>query len=213
MTVGTATGRRSAGRPGDPPLLGTDAVLIPMKAFADSKRRLGDAITDSERLALVHQMAERVVAASAPLPVAVVCDDTAVADWARSHGALVVWEPGRGLNGAVEAGVEQLARMGVRQVTVAHADLPLASGLGELDAFEGVTLVPDRRDDGTNVIRVPVRSGFRFSYGPGSFARHLAECRRVELEVRVVRSASLAFDVDVPADLAWTQDRPRTNDR
>ena len=46
--------------------------------------------------------------------------------WARSRGALVVWEPGRGLNGAVEAGVDHLLANGVTQVTVAHADLPRA---------------------------------------------------------------------------------------
>jgi 2-phospho-L-lactate guanylyltransferase len=204
MTVGTAEGARAASDPSARSLMGTSAVLIPMKAFADSKRRLGAALTDSQRLVLVQQMATQVVAAAAPLPVAVVCDDTEVADWARSRGALVVWEPGRGLNGAVEAGVERLASMGVLEVTVAHADLPMASGLGALRSFAGVTLVPDLRDDGTNVIRLPVRCGFRFSYGPGSFERHLTECRRLGLAVDVVRIASLSFDVDLPTDLGWT---------
>ena len=69
--------------------------------------------------------------------------------------------------------------MGVEHVTVAHGDLPMATGIGALDPFDGVTLVPDRYSDGTNIIRVPVRSGFRFSYGPGSFQRHLAECGRL----------------------------------
>jgi 2-phospho-L-lactate guanylyltransferase len=203
MTVGAA-GANTTAHPSASTLMGPSAVLIPLKAFADSKRRLGTALTDSQRLALVQQMAAQVVSAAAPLPVAVVCDDTEVADWARAHGALVVWEPGRGLNGAVEAGVERLAGMGVREVTVAHADLPLASGLGALRSFDGVTLVPDRRDDGTNVIRLPVRCGFRFSYGPGSFERHLTECRRLGLRVDVVRIANLSFDVDLPTDLGWT---------
>jgi len=203
MSVGTATGRPTATVLSAASLLGTEAVLIPVKSFADAKMRLGAALSDEERRALVRAMAEQVVAAAVPLPVAVVCDDTAVADWARSRGALVVWEPGRGLNGAVEAGVERLAAMGVATVTVAHGDLPLATGLGELERLEGVTLVPDRRDDGTNVIRLPVRSGFRFSYGPGSFDRHLNECVRLDLPVHVIRSPDLTFDVDWPADLNW----------
>ncbi len=147
-------------------------------------------------------MAERVVAAARPLPVAVVCDDPEVADWARHLHALVVWEPGRGLNGAVEAGVDQLAAMGVQQVTVAHSDLPRARGIGRLRAFPGVTLVPDRHHNGTNIVRVPTRSGFRFSYGPGSFRRHLDECERIGLPAWVLEEPALAFDVDVPADLA-----------
>lgn len=176
---------------------------MPVKAFADAKRRLGTALSDRERQELVRAMAARVLAAAAPLPVAVVCDDTEVATWARDHGALVVWEPGRGLNGAVEAGVQHLTTMGVASVVVAHGDLPRAVGLGDLPASDGVTLVPDRRDDGTNVVVLPAGCGFRFSYGPGSFERHLAECSRLGLPVRVLRLPALTLDVDWPADLRW----------
>lgn len=184
-------------------LLGPRAVLVPVKAFTDAKRRLGSALSTAARRTLARGMAEHVLAAASPLPVAVVCDDTEVADWARHQGALVIWEPGRGLNGAVEAGVERLAAMGVQQVTVAHGDLPWAVGLGSLEPFDGVTLVADRHGDGTNVIRLPVRSGLRFSYGPGSFARHLAECARVGLPTKVLTVPGLSWDVDLPADLQW----------
>ena len=182
-------------------ILGDRAVLVPVKAFSDAKRRLGAALSDEARRELAQRMAARVLAAGRPLSVAVVCDDPEVAQWARAHEALVIWEPGRGLNGAVEAGVERLASMGVRQVVVAHGDLPHASGLAELGPFEGVTLVPDRHGDGTNVIELPSRSGFRFSYGPGSFARHRTEAERLGLGTRVLWLPSLSYDVDVPGDL------------
>ena len=182
-------------------LLGPVAVLVPVKAFDDAKVRLAPALGPAERSALARAMAERVVAAARHLPVAVVCDDRDVATWARALGVLVVWEPGRGLNGAVEAGVHRLAGFGVEQVVVAHADLPLADDLTWLADFDGVTLVPDRASDGTNVACVPTEAGFRFAYGPGSFARHQAEARRLGLAVRVVREPSLEWDVDVPDDL------------
>ena len=60
--------------------LGPEVVLVPVKAFHQAKRRLGTSLGDSERIGLVRAMAERVLAACAPLPVAVVCDDEAVAD-------------------------------------------------------------------------------------------------------------------------------------
>ncbi len=176
---------------------------MPVKSFETAKQRLGTVLSDADRQELVRRMAERVLRAAGPRPVAVVCDDLAVADWSRRHGALVVWEPGRGLNGAVEEGVRRLATMGVEQVTVAHADLPRADNFEMLDGFAGVTLVPDEREDGTNVIRLPTRSGFRFSYGPGSFQRHAAECARLGLARRVLRPSTLTFDVDWPADLQW----------
>jgi 2-phospho-L-lactate/phosphoenolpyruvate guanylyltransferase len=181
--------------------VGRHAVLVPVKAFAHAKGRLTAALGDQERRALVRRMAEQVLRAAAPLPVAVVCDDPEVAAWAHGHDALVVWEPGRGLNGAVQSGVAQLARMGVRRVVVAHADLPLARDLAGLVGFDGVTLVPDRREDGTNVIELPTDAGFRFSYGPGSFARHRGECDRLGFAVRVLHEPSLSYDVDWPSDL------------
>lgn len=148
-------------------------------------------------------MAQSVVAACAPLPVAVVCDDPEVAAWAEALGATVMWEPGQGLNGAVRAGVEQLAAAGVQWVIVAHGDLPRARDLGSLAPFHGITLVPDRKDDGTNVLRLPVGHDFRFrfAYGPGSFRSHRAEATRLGLPVRILRIPALAYDVDWPADV------------
>ncbi len=188
--------------------LGPVAVLVPVKSFSEAKVRLAPALPPAERAALARWMGAAVLAAAAPLPVAVVCDDVEVASWARELGALVVWEPGRGLNGAVEAGVEELRRAGVGRVIVAHADLPRAAGLAGLAAGSGVTLVPDRRRDGTNVAIVPAGAGFRFSYGPGSFARHQAEGGRLGLVVRTVEDPLLAFDVDWPADLVGLDAQP-----
>jgi 2-phospho-L-lactate guanylyltransferase len=182
--------------------MGPEVALIPVKAFRQAKRRLGAALGDDERILLVRTMAEHVVDACAPLPVAVVCDDKDVAEWASTLGATVLWTPGQGLNGAVGAGVRQLADAGVERVTVAHGDLPRARGLGELAPFAGVTLVPDRRDDGTNVVRLPAGCGFEFHYGAGSFRAHRAEAARLGLSVRVLRIPDLAYDVDWPADVA-----------
>jgi 2-phospho-L-lactate guanylyltransferase len=181
--------------------LGHDAVLVPVKAFRHAKLRLAPALSDPERAALAKKMAARVIASAAGLPVAVVCDDPEVAGWARHLGALVIWEPGRGLNGAVQEGVARLGAAGAGMVIVAASDLPLATDLRWVAQFPGVTIVPDRRRDGTNVIAVPTDAGFAFSYGPGSFARHLDEATRIRRPIRVVTSSALAWDVDVPDDL------------
>jgi 2-phospho-L-lactate guanylyltransferase len=181
--------------------IGAEVVLIPVKAFHQAKRRLDRVLSESERKRLVRTMAAHVVAASVPLPVAVVCDDEEVAAWASDRGAVVLWEPGQGLNGAVRAGVARLASSGAQWVTIAHGDLPRAHGLGTLRPFDGVTLVPDRKDDGTNVMRLPAACDFRFAYGPGSFRAHRAEATRLGLAVRVIRDPDLAYDVDWPADV------------
>lgn len=179
----------------------TTAVLLPVKAFRHAKVRLTPALDGVERAALARTMATTVVRAAGPLPVSIVCDDDEVAAWAVTLGASVIWRPGRGLNAAVTDGVDDLGGDGFEQVIVAHADLPHALDLTWVADVDGVTLVPDRRDDGTNVACVPTRAGFTFSYGPGSFARHRAEAERLGLPLRVVREPRLGWDVDTPEDL------------
>lgn len=178
------------------------AVLVPVKAFAAAKQRLADVLDPPARVALATAMASTVLRAAGPLRTAVVCDDDDVRAWAEAEGAEAIWTPGLGLNGAVEAGVAHLHRRGVGRVIVAHADLPLATDLTWASALDGVTLVPDRHRDGTNVAAVPAGAGFRFAYGPGSFAAHRAEARRLGLALRLVPDERLGWDVDVAADLA-----------
>ncbi len=180
----------------------TVGVLVPVKGFSEAKVRLIGALDAAARAALARTMADTVLDAAGALPVAVVCDDDEVRAWAEARGAAVVWAPGRGLNGAVRDGVDHLRDDGIERVIVAHADLPLATSLGWVAEFDGITLVPDRHRDGTNVICVPARCGFGFAYGPGSFARHRAEAERLALPLRVVEDPRLGWDVDIPADLA-----------
>ena len=182
-------------------LAGPAVVLVPVKAFGEAKMRLSGVLTPPERAMLARKLAERVLSAARPLPVAVVCDDSEVARWAEGLGAHVLSEPGVGLNAAVATALSQLTSKGYCRVVVAHGDLPLVTNLAWLADEEGIVLVPDRHLDGTNVISLPAGCGFRFSYGPGSFARHQTEAERTGLPWKAVRDDSLAWDVDLPADM------------
>ncbi len=178
------------------------AVLVPVKAFADAKARLSSVLAPDQRNALARWTADRVVAAAGELPVYVACDDGEVAKWAVDRGAVVLWHPGAGLNGAVLRSVEQLAAEGVTHVVVAHGDLPLAHDLAGLIVPGAITLVPDAHRDGTNVVAVPTDIGFAFSYGASSFERHLALALDSGRRTIVRRDPQLARDIDTPEDLA-----------
>jgi 2-phospho-L-lactate guanylyltransferase len=177
-------------------------VVVPVKAFSHAKMRLAPVLGPEQRAALARKMAEHVVAAAAPLPVVVVCDDEEVAAWAQSQGARPLPEPGLGLNGAMNAAATQLWAEGYLRLVAAHADLPLASDLPRLAQVQGIALVPDRTEEGTNVISLPAGCGFRFAYGPGSFLRHKQEALRTGLPWRVIHDPGLAWDVDFPSDMA-----------
>lgn len=177
------------------------ALLVPVKAFHDAKLRLAGVLPQSERSQLARKLAAGVIGAANGLSVSVVCDDHEVAEFAERLGANVIWTPGLGLSGAVTEGVARLGASGVELVVVAHADLPAPRGLDTIGSPGTVTLVPDRRRDGTNVVAVECGAGFGFSYGPGSFRRHCAEAARLGLGPVVLEDDALAWDVDVPEDL------------
>ncbi len=179
-------------------------IAIPIRAFALGKARLADELTPEARADLGRQWADHVAAAAGGLPVVVISSDPDVRAWAAERALPVIDDPGT-LDAAADAGRAWVAARGLRRVVVAHADLPDArtfDGVVRDGTQRIVTIVPCHRDDGTPVLSVPVDLGFRFAYGPGSFRRHAAEARRIGAAVRVVRDPSLAFDVDLPSDLA-----------
>ena len=178
-------------------------VVIPIRSFVGAKERLADRISGPARAELARLLATTVVGASSPLPVVIVSSAPEVHTWAGDMGAMTIDDPAGGLDAAAEAGCAHLTDLGFDRAIVAHADLPDASALPALVArveARTVVLVPCHRDDGTNVVSIPLPCTFAFSYGPGSFRRHEAAAQRLGLDVEVVRRSDLAFDVDVPAD-------------
>jgi 2-phospho-L-lactate/phosphoenolpyruvate guanylyltransferase len=184
-------------------------VLVPVKRFTAAKGRLTGVLVDSERSGLAQWMATRVLEVVAELPAFVACDDADVAAWAESKGARVIWGEGLGLNGAVDDGVAQIFAHGFDHVVVSHADLPRPHGLLRVARTGCITLVPDRRRDGTNVMSFPSSSPLLASYGGGSFSRHLAQALRMgTAEVEVRCDPDLSLDLDTERDLSHPLIRP-----
>ena len=179
-------------------------VVIPIRSFDAGKSRLGTTLDPTRRADLLQAMAENVVAAAGPMPVAVVSNACEVRSWAATLGLTVLDDPGT-LDLAAAAGLGWAAASGLGRVIVAHADLPLATSLAPV-ASDGlrpvVTAVPCHRDDGTPVLSLPTAAtNFVFAYGPDSFRRHAAAARAAGLAFRVRRDGRLGRDVDAPEDL------------
>jgi 2-phospho-L-lactate guanylyltransferase len=155
-------------------------------------------------------MADAVVAAAGARAIVVVSSAPEVAAWCETHGLARLEDPGS-LDAAAGAGRGWVRDCGLARVVIVHGDLPFATTLDGV-AGDGpapvAVLVPDHRGDGTPVCSVPVDAPFEFSYGAGSFARHVAAAARAELEVRIERDPALGFDVDIPEDLARLDTTP-----
>ena len=175
-------------------------MLVPIRSFDDAKSRLAGSLDPLARRALIRRMAQTVVAAAHDLTVWVVTDDGEVAAWARERGTRSFAVGVDGLNPAVTVAAAAAADAGASRIIIAHADLPYASDLRVVTG-SGVASAPDRHRDGTNVMSLPTNKGFVFAYGPGSFAKHRREAARLGLDFKEINDASLAWDVDSPADL------------
>lgn len=177
------------------------AVVIPIKSFTVAKGRLADTLTPAQRAELAQQCAATVVRAAQELPVYVVCADAQVAQWAHELGAHVVDCQTPGLDVAVNAGRVAAEADGATHIIVAHADLPLATRLSHVVREGRVSMVPDRHNDGTNVLAFPAGVNFTTAYGPGSFDNHTRIAASLGLVVEVINDESLALDLDTADDL------------
>lgn len=138
-----------------------------------------------------------VVEESHLLPVVVTRDDS-VSAWAAELGIPVVEDPGDGLSSAATAGVEWAVDTRSSWV-VLHVDLPL---LNREDLTpvrralkQGREIIAPSSDGGTSLIAAA--RPISFSYGPGSFSRHLP---RLDNPV-VLAATGLLQDLDSPGDL------------
>jgi 2-phospho-L-lactate/phosphoenolpyruvate guanylyltransferase len=178
--------------------------LVPVKALAAAKGRLGPLLSPLERRLLAIAMFEDVVAALQATPglrvPLVVSPDREMWRRAEALGCRAVEEPAGsvGLNAALEAAA---GRVGEGGLLVVAADLPLASPAGLQRVLEAavaapVAVVPSHDGDGTNVLAWREPATFAPRFGPGSAARHLSAAGAVRVD-----DPGLAMDVDTVEDL------------
>ncbi len=181
-------------------------ALVPVKRRAEGKRRLAQRLSAAERVELVRTMLGQTIAA---LREAKDLDGFAFVSAERDtipENYPVLADPGGGPNAALDQGRKALIDRGVTELVVLPADLPHVTG-PDIDALieagrrTGFALAPDARGTGTNALFLPAQRPFRFQFGAGSRARHLAEARRIGLDPVIIELPGLAFDVDDPEDL------------
>jgi 2-phospho-L-lactate guanylyltransferase len=196
-------------------------AVVPIRSFEQGKTRLAKAITQAERAALVRRMADRVTRELSltrnVTPILVVSPDPDVLAWATSLSPAIVplaqLDQKPGLDAAIEIGRQWARNTAADAMLSLFADLPLvaASDVEDLLASPAeVVLGSDRRGTGTNALLLRLNgrgSEFRFAFGAGSMARHLAEAQRIGMSVEVRKIAGIAFDLDTAEDLADLQAR------
>jgi 2-phospho-L-lactate guanylyltransferase len=185
-------------------------AILPVKSFAAAKQRLADALGAGARQALAQAMFSDVLATLRHVPeleeIAVVTADRAAEAAAAGEGVTVLHDSAQaGQSAAALIGIAHALAAGYERVLLVPGDTPLlqpSEVAALLEAAGGVVIVADRHGTGTNALVLSPPDAIEPSFGPGSFARHVAAAEAGQLPHRADDVRGLALDVDTPADLA-----------
>ncbi len=187
-------------------------LVVPMKSLREGKSRLAPALDPMRRRAFLERLLLRTLERAAQFPglertlLVSGCSETRTR--AAEFGAQVLEECACvGLNGALRQAQLAVRRLGASHMLVVPCDLPLLDAedlrrLADAGSAHSVGVAPDRARQGTNGLCLEPSLEFAFSFGPGSFVRHLEHVRQLGMQCVTVESAGLAFDVDLPEDFA-----------
>ena len=188
-------------------------AVVPVKSFANAKKRLSQSLASGSRRSLVQAMFSDVLGALRRMEgidaIAVVTDDASAESLASGDRMTVLRDDRRaGQSAATEIGIAYAESHGFERVLLVPGDTPLVDPTEVDDLLRRcardetqVAIVPDRHGAGTNALVIAPPGCFRPSFGEGSLDRHLELARERELVHRVEEVASLAHDVDTPDDL------------
>src|SRR5512146_672017 len=188
-------------------------ALTAVKARTSGKSRLAGELPQEGRRVLIGSMLSHVLDALRSAPevehVAVVSPDDE-----QPREVVRLADCGGGLNSALTHAARQAAARGATRLVIIHADLPRLRGeevsaLIEGAGAGGVAIAPDHLGTGTNALCLPLPLPLDLEFGPGSFARHLAQATERGLAPAVIRLPGLAFDLDDMEDLRAYEDTER----
>jgi len=195
-------------------------AVVPVKPFAEAKRRLANDLRPVDRRALVAAMLADVLQvlrrAEGLEGVLVVTRGHEEAAMTASLGATILEERDEaGLNAALEQAARHLVEAGAKGMMVVPGDVP-ALKLNEVEAvLEGhlsgdalTTIVADRHGRGTNCLACTPVERCMPRFGVESFLAHRSLADDGGGEVRVLELPGLQFDIDTMADLQEAMEQP-----
>lgn len=183
---------------------GVEGILIPVKPFGESKKRLSSLLTQQQRRRLSLAMVADVLRATEKWPnrLLVTSDPDAEAV-GLAFGCELVPDLGQGLNAAIAFGTLKAIEMGITSLLVLPSDVPLVTSddIAFLFADLHEVVVAPSNDGGTNALRRCPPDAIQPAFGPSSARAHEASAAEAGLGFKMIDRESLLFDVDRYEDL------------
>jgi len=192
-------------------------AIVPVKPLRRGKSRLANVLTEEERTHLNYTMLVNTLKALTAVKeidcVIVVSRDTGVLALARDFNARTVQEDGSlNLNLALQNATVIAQFFSAESVLILPSDLPLITPDSVRKIIEPggnppvVVISPDRRMDGTNALLINPTGILEYSFGIGSFQRHIEQARRYNIRVELCNIPEISLDLDLPEDLDYLRE-------
>jgi len=189
------------------------AILIPVKLFHESKKRLAAHYSPDARAALAAALCEDFFGVVAQVRGAgrifVASQEPRALSWAAARGWETIVETAQiSESHSVDAASRHCAEQGVRALLRLPIDIPLATAqdidsiLSQAEDAPSAILVPSRDGTGTNALLRSPPTLFPSHFGPNSFALHLDEAERTKARVKRLRNPRIELDIDEMDDLS-----------
>ena len=184
-------------------------TIIPAKPFEEAKTRLATDLSKQERIRLSRSLLTRTIGLARQIgQVVVVSRDKAVRKVAKNHGAWAIVESGMELNAALQQATDWVLAQNGETTLILPADLPLltlvdlAGLVQRQQSAINVVIAPCHRGSGTNALLLSPPGIIPFFFGPNSFEQHFQAANKAGLNPIIYRAPTVAFDLDLPEDLA-----------
>ena len=194
------------------------AILIPVKTFAEAKKRLAPYYSQNARAALAEALCRDFFRVIADVLLAervyVASQEPLALQWARERGWRTIPETEQiSESHSVDAASRICEQDGVTALLRIPADIPLAIAadvdaiLAAVETAPSAIIVPSQDGTGTNALLRSPPCLFPSHFGPNSFPQHIAETERCGARVKILSNPRLALDIDEPDDLRALADR------
>ena len=195
-------------------------TIVPVKPFSEGKSRLAGYVSPQARDALNRDLLARTLdavrLAHVDAQIVVVSRDKEALDAAERAGSHALAEESRSrsapaagpelqLNAALTQAAGYVVARGATKALILPTDMPnlTAADVCAVASPRGdgaQVIIAPSRDGGTNALFLQPAQAIPFAFGQGSFQRHRRLAEEADIPVRVVESASLLFDIDLPED-------------
>lgn len=189
-------------------------AIIPVKPLKNAKSRLSHVLTSDQRYEFAQAMFRHVLSVVTSVHyvtgVVVISRDTKALSIAREMGAKTIQESMvSDLNPALMRATAVVKSWRADGVLILPADLPFIS-VDDIKAMirlsqtdnASIVIATDDEGDGTNALLVRPPGIIEYSYGKGSFQKHIESAYQAQATVISYYSDRLALDIDVPDDLS-----------